>query len=63
MRKVKRESRSMIATRQRRVKRLSEAVLEWMRLAELYQYPRSLCEILEAALRREYEYGQRRGKS
>ena len=46
-------------SRDRRASRLAEAVLEWQRLAERRQYPRSLHDILEQALTREYALGAR----
>ena len=53
------ESWPIREARLRRASALAEAVLEWQRFAEQRQYPRSLVEILETALRREYECGQR----
>ena len=49
--------------RRRRALRLVAAVQEWVQLAEQHQYPRSLVEILETTLRREYALGQRAGRS
>jgi hypothetical protein len=49
-------------SRFRRALRLSEAVRDWQRLAESHHYPRSLVDILETALRREYDLGRTRGR-
>lgn len=51
------ESWPIVEARRRRVRRLSAAVLEWRQLAEQRQYPRSLIDILDVALTREYQLG------
>lgn len=57
----KREPWKIVEARSRRAHKLANAVQEWQRLAEQRQYPRSLVEILETALKREYELGRTRG--
>lgn len=58
---MKGESHWFTEARDRRASRLAEAVLAWIELSKQQKYPRSLHDILRAALRREYELGRRRG--
>ena len=54
------ESQKVRDARDRRVSALCYAVIEWRRLAEQKQYPRSLHTILFTALEREYLLGATR---
>lgn len=55
----RRESWKVTEARVRRARHLSDEVMEWERLRLQDKYPRSLVDILEAALKREYEMGRR----
>lgn len=51
------ESQKVKDARGRRASRLADAFMEWRRLADQHSYPRSLVEIAEIALKREYQLG------
>ncbi len=55
-----RESRRVIHGRSERAKLLAAEVLEWQALAAEHRYPRSLVDIMWAALRREAEMAAKR---
>lgn len=57
------EAWKVTEARHRRAERLVAAIQEWQRLADRDQYPRSLVDICEAALIREYRLGKRRGNA
>ena len=59
MKQKQKERWKVTVARSRRAHRLSQAVLEWQRLAAQRRFPRSLVDILQAALVREYALGRR----
>jgi hypothetical protein len=58
----KAESRKVVDARRRRAERLAKDFTDWSCLAERSQYPRSLVEIAEQALAREYTLGRKAAK-
>ena len=61
--RMKPESVNVREARNRRARRLADAMLEWQRLAEQKQYPRSLVDICLLALEHEYELGRKRERA
>lgn len=51
------ETPTIIKARRRRVQVLCADMIEWQRLANRNEYPRSMVDILLAALTREYRLG------
>jgi hypothetical protein len=58
----KTQSVKVLSARHDRASRLADAFLEWQRLANQNSYPRSIVEIAEHALAREYALGRKAGK-
>jgi len=54
------ERRQVVEARSKRASLLCEDILVWNSLAHRQEYPRSLYDIVNAALTREYQLGQRR---
>lgn len=57
--KQKIESEKVKDARERRAHRLADEILEWKTLAARNEWPKSLVEILSAALRHEYALARR----